>query len=226
MSDRYCKVRYSKDGGYNWSHWRTVDYGVTLTSVTTIPAGAVDASPALAMSASLYELSVATSPTPFTTWTLQPNPHGITMSTTGIVRYGGERFLIGGDDGTGGSHQPKITFTADGTTFSAETLPTMIANSSIQCAAYSEPLDTWIAGTNQGQFLYKVGEGAWTLSAYAFGTNVAVKSMEWTGVNFVAAGNHNVSLGLGVVAYSPDGIGWTTAPTLEAINAQALAVMK
>lgn len=27
MSDRYCKIRYSKDGGYNWSHWRTVSLG-------------------------------------------------------------------------------------------------------------------------------------------------------------------------------------------------------
>lgn len=202
--------------------YRTVDHGVSLTKVTTIPAFSIDASPTLAMAASNFEASVSTAPTPFTTWTLLPTAHNITFSSGGIVRYGGDEFLIGGGNGSG---NPKLTFTAAGASFSTETLPTLTAGY-ISAAAYDPASETWVAGTSAGQFIYKVGAGAWTLSAFAFGTNVAVKSMEWTGVNFVAAGNHNVSLGLGVVAYSTAGIGWTPAPTAAAINAQALAVMK
>ena len=202
--------------------YRTVDHGVSLTKVTTIPAFSIDASTTLALAASNFEASVSTAPAPFTTWTLLPTAHNITFSSGGIVRYGGDQFLIGGGNGSG---NPKLTLTAAGASFSTETLPTLTAGY-ISAAAYDPASETWVAGTSAGQFIYKVGAGAWTLSAYAFGTSVAVKSMEFAGPMFVAAGNHNVSAGLGVVAYSADGISWTTAPTLEAINAQALAVMK
>lgn len=27
MSDRFVRIRYSKDGGYNWGQWRTITLG-------------------------------------------------------------------------------------------------------------------------------------------------------------------------------------------------------
>ena len=202
---------------------RTADHGISISKVTAIPAQAIDASDTLAMGASLYELSVATAPAPFTTWTLLPNAHGITFSSGGIVRYGSDRFLIGG--GTPGN-LPKLTFTAVGASFSTETLPAL-ATGHISASAHDPATKRWVAGTSAGQLIYMdEADGIWRLSAYAMPSGVAVKGIQFDGIQFVAAGNHAVSSGLGIIVTSPTGETWTVRPTAELINAQVLAVMK
>lgn len=202
---------------------RTDDHGVSISKVTAIPAQAIDASETLSMGVSLYELSVATAPAPFTAWTLQPSPHGITCSSGCIVRYGSNRFLIGGS--TPGN-LPKLTFTTAGASFSTEALPTL-ATGFIAAAAHDPATKRWVAGTSAGQLIYMdEADGIWHLSAYAMPSGVAVKGIQFDGIQFVAAGNHNVSSGLGIIVTSPTGETWTLRPTAELINAQALAVMK
>lgn len=207
--------------------YRTADHGVTLTKTTTIPAYAVDASAALAMSAGQFTTDVATAPKGtapfFATWTGQGVPHGVTFSSGGIVRKGGTRFLIGGGDGGG---LPKAVFTTDGSSFTAITLPALAAGY-IGAAAYDPVRKRWAAGTSVGELIYMdEADGIWHLSATTLGSGMRTKNILHNGVVFVAAGDHNVSVALGKVVYSVDGALWTAAPTLEAISAQTLAVMQ
>lgn len=205
--------------------YRTDDHGVSITKVSTVATYAIAMSDDFAVAIDSSQTTCLVAPNPYTTFAAGVT-HGVSLSSGSFIKYGNDRFLIGGQVAPGGL--PKAVFAnEDATTITAITLPTLSIGY-VSAAAYDDVNGRWVIGTSAGQVCYMdEADGIWNLSTDTFIGGFGVRSIEWNGVVFVGCGTDNSSASTDYVKYSVDGgINWILAPTLAAVRPAMIKVMR
>lgn len=98
-----------------------------------------------------------------------------------------------------------IIRTPDGVSVSAETIPTLTGQ--LRCIVEGNGL--WVAGTEDGEIIYRDIDGVWHLSPDNFGE--PCNGVTFNGIEFVMiGGTYSAGTEYGYIKTSPDGIEWTT----------------
>ncbi len=180
-------------GGYTYS----VDGAASFINAATPQLNELAASPNRMMglfSSSPIARTAATAAGPW----VEGDEHGLGSSRRS-VGFGAGEFKLGG--GATSLGPPRIqTFSEGGTLLGTDSLPAV--NSALLVSALRHFNGVWVAGTDSGEILYKVGDGPWLLSADQLGGLC---------LDIVDDSSRLIMVGVGAIKTSSNGANWAPA---------------